>query len=220
LAPVSIVPVGLVYEPPAERRGRILVRFAEPFVVDGSAVGPARRGAIASTTRRIEAELRALLAEAESQGDLAALRVLAAVGAQEEGLLPPATLEEAHARTQALARGYVALRALDPAEAEAIRADTDAFVRTLALSGVPLALLDEPYSARRVLAFGARFLATALLGAPLALVAAVATWPARAAGEVIVARSSGLSQDVAALNRIVGAATLHALVTLFVAAAP
>ena len=217
-SPVSIVPVGLVYEPPGARRGRILVRFGQAFVVDGSTVGPARRGAIASTTRRIETELRALLAEAESQGDLAAMRVLAGIGAQEEGLPPPATLAEGHARTQALARGYATLRAIDPAEVEAIRADTDAFSRTLSISGITPALLDLPFPLGRVLAFSAKTIATALVGAPLDLLASILTWPARAIGEILVARQSGVSEDVATLNRIVGQAVVHAMFTVLLAA--
>ena len=218
LAPVSIVPVGLVYETPGERRGRILVRFGDPFVVDGSTVGSARRGAISSTTRRIETSLRGLLAEAESQGDLAAMRVLAVIGAQEEGLPPPATMEEAHARTQALARGYAALRVTDPAEVEGVRADTDAFTRTLSIAGIPLELLDVPFPVGRVVAFAARTLSAAIFGAPLDFLASVVTWPARAIGEVLVARSSGVSEDLVALNRIVGQATIHAIFTLTLAA--
>ena len=207
-APVWIQPVGLVYEPPGERRGRILARFGEPFSVDGSTLGPRRRGAIASTTRRIEAALRELLAEAESQGDLEAMRMLAVIGAQEAGLPPPATLEEEHARTQALARGYEALREVAPREVEAIRADVDEFRRELALAGIPLDAVDRPYDAGRVAGFLARALVGFVLVAPLALLAAVVTFPARALGEVLVARSSGLSEDVVAINRIVGQAVI------------
>ena len=203
---VWIQPVGLVYEPPSGRRGRVLARFGEPFAVDGSTVGPRRRGAIASTTRGIEQALRSLLAEAESQGDLEAMRVLAVVGAQESGLGLPKSLEEEHARTQALARGYARLREVAPEEVEAIRADVDEFRRELSLAGIPLEALDRPYTAGRVLAFLGRALAGLLFVAPLALVAAVVTFPARVLGEVLVARSSGLSEDVVALNRIVGQA--------------
>ena len=206
--PVWIQPVGLVYEPPGERRGRILARFGAPFSVDGSTLGPRRRGAIASTTRRIEQALRDLLAEAESQGDLEAMRMLAVIGAQEAGLPPPATLEEEHARTQALARGYASLREVAPQEVEAIRADVDEFRRELALAGIPLDALDRPYRAGRVAAFLARALAGFVLVAPVALLAAVVTFPARALGEVLVARSSGLSEDVVAINRIVGQAVI------------
>jgi glycerol-3-phosphate O-acyltransferase/dihydroxyacetone phosphate acyltransferase len=214
--PTWIQPVGLVYESPGERRGRILARFGEPFSVDGSTLGERRRGAIASTTRRIEQALRDLLAEAESQGDLEAMRLLAVVGAQEAGLPPPATLEEEHARTQALARGYARLRELAPGDVEAIRADVDEFRRELALAGVPVEALDRPHSAGRVLLFLGRALAGLLLVWPLALVAAVVTFPARALGGVMVARSSGLSEDVVAVNRIVGQAVILFLTGLVV----
>jgi 1-acyl-sn-glycerol-3-phosphate acyltransferase len=206
--PTWIQPVGLVYESPGALRGRILARFGEPFSVDGSTLGPRRRAAIAGTTRRIERSLRDLLAEAESQGDLEAMRFLAVVGAQESGLPPPATLEEEHARTQALARGYARLREVAPQEVDAIRADVDEFRRELSLAGIPLEALDRPYDARRVAGFLARSLAGLLLVAPLALVAAVVTLPARALGGILVARSSGLSEDVVAVNRIVGQAMI------------
>jgi 1-acyl-sn-glycerol-3-phosphate acyltransferase len=218
-APVSIVPVGLAYEPPDERRGTLLVRFGEPFVVDGSTVGPARRGAIASTTRRIEAALRDLLAEAESQGDLAAMRVLRLVQEQEKGLPPAATLEEEHARTQPIARGFRDLEAVDPAETEAIRAETDAFRRALAVAGVPLELLDRPYRPGRVLAFVAKTGATLLVAAPVALAATVLTWPARVAGDVLAARASLATEDVWSLTRMVGRATALVVWTLLVAVA-
>jgi 1-acyl-sn-glycerol-3-phosphate acyltransferase len=203
-APVTIVPVGLAYDPPGARRGRILVSFGEPFAVDGSTLGPTRRREIAATTRRIEAALHGLLAEAESQGDLEAMRALALVLARERGEPAPATLAEEQERTRAVARAVAALRARDPAEVEAVRDEADAFLRTLDAAGIPLALLDVPYDAGRVLRFLARTAFDVLVLAPLALLGAVVTGPPRALGWVLVTRMSGVSPDLAAGNRIFG----------------
>ena len=48
--PVSVVPIGLLHEPPGKRRGTLLVRFGAPFVVDGRETGASRRGQVAATT--------------------------------------------------------------------------------------------------------------------------------------------------------------------------
>lgn len=218
--PVTVVPVGLVYTPPARaRRGALLVRFGEPFVVDGREAGERRRAAVAATTRRIEAALRGLLPEAASQGDLAAMRLLRTAFDQETGAPPPATLIEDVERTRRFAEGYRALLARAPADLEGIRAAADAYARSLALAGVPPEALDVPYSGGRV----ARFLLQAgvplLLGAPLWLAAAVLTWPARAAAEIVALRVSRGSEDVWAFGRMAGNAVSFLLAMGIAAAA-
>ena len=70
--------MGLVFEPPGARRGTVLAWVGEPFEADGSRLEKSeRRGAIATTTRRIESSLRGLLA-----GVAAANRALARIYAE------------------------------------------------------------------------------------------------------------------------------------------
>ena len=216
--PITVVPVGLVFEPPTGRRGGVLVTVGEPFVADGSGLAKdERRGAIARLTRRIETALRSLLAEADSQSDLDALRTLAEVRRQERGDPEAASLATRHRHTRTLAQGLVALHALDPAAVQALRAQTDAFSRSLAGTGVPLRLLPTTYGRGRVLRFAATTLLPAALLAPLALVARVATAPGRVLGDVIALRASGAFEDVRAFARGAGWGVGTAFVALVAA---
>jgi len=205
-APVWVVPLGLVYEPPDRRRGTLLARFGEPFRADGSAAGPRRPAAIA-LTRRIEESLRSLLAEAESLGDLEALRILEAVVAQERGA-SETTLEDRHAALRGFAQGLAGLRRRHPEVVDEIRAEVDAFRRELALAGIRPDVLDEAYSPGRVARFLLLHGALLLLGAPLAIAAAVLTWPVRALGDVVFTRLGRATEDVWALHRMAGEAMI------------
>lgn len=203
--PVTIVPVGLVFEGPDERRGTALVRVGEPFVADGSALAKdQRRGAISALTRRIEAALRDQLAEAESQADLAALRVLALAFEQERGQAPAGTLAEAHRRVQVLSRELARISATAPRAVEALRVAADAFQRNLRLTGVPLRHLERAYSGVGVVRYALTSLLPALLLFPLALVARGLTWPGRALGDLFVLRQIGADEDVRVFSRTGG----------------
>jgi 1-acyl-sn-glycerol-3-phosphate acyltransferase len=218
--PCHVLPAGLSYEPPGERRGTVLVQFGEPFVVDGSGVaGPARRGAIATTTRRIEAALKALLAEAEGHDDLALLRTVAGVLAQRRGRPPPETLEEEHRRLRRAARAVEAMRAADPAGLEALRLEAVDFHRLLAVSGLPLEVIDVPYTPGRVARFLGRTVPLLVLGAPLAFLASVLTWPARTIGDVLFLRASRGAEDVLAVTRMLGHAVVLASLSILGAVA-
>lgn|GEM_PF-6045790 len=200
--PVTIVPVGLVFEAPGERRGTALVMVGEPFIADGSSLTKdARRGAITVLTRRIEAALHGLLAEAESQADLASLRLLALAFAQERGQPPARTLAEAHRRTQRLAEELSRLSASAPRAVEALRAHADAFQRSLTSTGVSLALLERSYTGLSVLRFVFATLLPAILLVPLALAARFLTWPGRTLGDVFVLRQTGAHEDVRVFAR-------------------
>lgn len=209
--PVTVVPVGLVHEPPGEERGTLLVLVGAPFAADGGALARhERRGAIAALTRRIETDLRALLAEAQSQSDLALLRTLRLAREQEHGAPAAASLAEAHARTQELARGLARLTALQaegrlaPGTVDALRAQADAFQRSLAGVRLPLALLDTRYTTGSVLRFVATTLLPALLAAPLGLAARLLTAPGRLLGDLLLLRGSGASEDVRGFARTAG----------------
>jgi 1-acyl-sn-glycerol-3-phosphate acyltransferase len=215
-APVHVVPLGLVYDPPARRRGTLLARFGEPFEVDSSTFGPRRPAAIA-LTRRIEESLRALLAEAESQADLEALRTVETAFAQERGA-PAATLEARHTALQRLARGLAELRRVHPGVVDEIRAETEALQRALALAGIPLELVDEAYTPGRVLRFLLRHAVGIVLTAPLALAAAALTFPVRVLGDVVFMRGGRATEDVWALHRMAGEAVLLLASSLVVAA--
>jgi 1-acyl-sn-glycerol-3-phosphate acyltransferase len=218
--PVTVVPVGLVYEPPGERRGRALVVVGDPFVADGSRLEKSeRRSAISALTRRIEEALRELLSEADSQHDLALLRLLAQARAQEAGLSADVSLAEAHRRTQVLSRGLSRLRAVDPAAVEDLRWRADAFQRALGLVGVPLALLERRTSGAGVLRFLLATLLPALVLVPLAVVAALATWPGRVLGDLLVLRQIGASEDVRVFARTGGWALGNAALGLVAALA-
>lgn len=201
--PVSVVPVGLQHEPPAERRGTLLVRFGEPFVVDGREARESRRAQVAATTRRMEAAIRGLLAEADDLEDVELLRVAAAVLEQERGTTG-GTLEARHQLVQRLATGFEALRTVDPAERAAIRADGAALRRRLELLDLPLDLLDARYGARRVARFVGGTLLRLALGGPVALLAAVVTAPARWLGDVFALRAGHTTEDVLPFGRILG----------------
>src|SRR5262245_56262362 len=217
-APVAIVPIGLAYEPPRERRGTILAKIGEPFIVDGSTLAPrGRRAAITTTTRRIESSLEALLAEAEGQGDLALLRTIATVLSQERGAPPPASLDEEHARVRRAARAVEALHTIDPAAMEALRVEALDFQRVLELSGVPLELLDARYSFGRVVRFLARTVPVVLVAAPLAAVAALVTWPARAVGDIVFLRASRAEEDIWTITRILGQAAILLVLAIVLA---
>lgn len=214
-APVTIVPAGISFEQSPQRRGTVLALFGPSFVVDGSKfTGRARRGAISETTRHIESSLRDLLAEAESQGDLADMRVLRLVAAQERGEQAEGSLEEELEGTRRVSLGLTTLRAAAPEQVRELRAETDAFRRSLELTGVPLEHLDRPYSLARVLGFAARNLLVLLVGFPLALLAAVVTLPARAAGDVLTLRASRGSEDIWAFSRIAGQSIMVVLLAV------
>jgi 1-acyl-sn-glycerol-3-phosphate acyltransferase len=213
--PLSIVPVGLVYEAPDRARGRLLALVGEPIPADGSRLERAqRRGEIAGLTRRIEAALHELLAEADSQHDLALLRLLAEARRQEAGLPPFPTFLEAHRATQVLSRGLVRLETVDPSAVAALRAQADQLARSLELTGLPLASLATRWSAGRVVRFMLLEALPALLLLPLALLAAAVTWPGRALGDVWLLRRTGGDEDVRVIARSAGwllGTTAHAL---------
>jgi 1-acyl-sn-glycerol-3-phosphate acyltransferase len=217
-APVAILPAGLVYEPaPRDRRGELLVRFGPPFTVNGWDGFPSRRAAITETTRRIEAELRDLLAEAESQSELVALRTLRVVWDQERGIPPAHTLAEEHKRNRRFARTLARLREIAPRDLAAMRADTDAYARSLELAGLTPESLEGEYTTGRVLKFVFTKGPLVLLGTPLAWLAAVVTWPVRKLGDVWALRLMGGSEDMRAICRMLGSGLL--LVMLSVAGA-
>jgi len=203
--PVTVVPVGLVFEAAGRRRGAALVRFGAPLRIDGSTLVPTgRRAAVVATTRAFEAALQAVVAEADSHTDLAAMAVLDVVLTQARHEPAGATLAARHAGVRRLAKALPALRRVDPVALDALRASTTAYGRTLAAVGLPLAHADAAFSPGKVL----RFLATNLLRlvvlGPPALLAAVVTWPARALGGVLALRRGPAAEDVVVLDRILG----------------
>lgn len=212
--PVAICPVGLVFEHEEERRGRLLVRFGDPIHVNGVAEFTSRRQAITVTTRQIEASLRELLAEAESQGELEALRTLRRVSDQERGVPEPKTLAEAHRRDRVFAQGLERLREHAPEVLNELRAETDAYSRALELAGIPHELMRGRYTVGRVLRFALTNGPLLLLGLPLALLAKVVTWPIRRFGDVFAMRVFGGAEDVRALCRMLGGALLLTLLMI------
>ena len=218
--PVTVLPVGLVFEDGGRRRGTVLVRFAPPIRVDGGALAPsARRAAVVATTRAMEAALRAAVAEADTHADLAAMAVLDGVLAQARGDAADATLATRHAGVRRLARALPELRRADPAALDALRAATTGYARTLAAVGLDPARADASYTPGKVLRFLATNAARLLLLGPLALVAAVATWPARALGDVVALRRGPAAEDVVVLYRILGQSVVLVGWTLLVAVA-
>ena len=214
--PVNVVPIGLHHEFPGKRRGTLLVRFGEPFVVDGREAQDSRRGQVAAATRRMEAAIRGLLAEADNLEDVELLRVAAAVLEQERGTAD-ASLEEHHELVRRIAVGFEALRRIAPAEREGIRADGAAFARRLALLDIPLDLLDARYGVPRVARFVGGTLLRLAIGGPLGLLAAVVTAPARWLGDVFALRGGHATEDVLPFSRILGRTFFLAVETLLAA---
>jgi 1-acyl-sn-glycerol-3-phosphate acyltransferase len=212
--PVTVVPAGLVYEHPrGGRRGDLLVRFGEPFSSRDLAEGASRRQAIADLTRRVERSLKTLLAEADSAGELEAIRTLRVVYDQERGTPPPRRLAERHRRDRRMAQWVDALRERAPKEVEALRAETDAYLRALDLAGLPPEAIDARYTPGRVLRFVTTQLPLWALVGPLAFVASLVTWPVRQGGDLLALRLFGRGEDVRAFCRIAGVSMVLVLAT-------
>jgi len=214
-ASVDVVPVGLVWEHPTPpRRGTLLVRFGPPIRVRGTEGYASRRAAIEGVTRAIEGALHHLLAEATSQGELTALRALRAVWDQGAGRPPPATLVERHARDRTFAHALADLRQRAPADVDAVRAEADAYLRSLELAGLSAEAVETHYDTGAVLRFLVGSALPLLLLEPLTIVAAVATWPIRRGGDLLALRVFGGAEDVRALCRMLGIGLLLVIATL------
>jgi hypothetical protein len=129
----------------------------------------------------------------------------------------PRTLADAHRRTRELSHGLERLRVADPASVDALRAQTDAFLRSLEFTGVPLRLLGSRYAGGRVLRFVLTVLLPALLLLPVGLAAMLLTAPGRLLGDVLALRSGGASEDLRAFSRGAGWAFGTLLVALVAA---
>jgi hypothetical protein len=180
------------------------VRFGAPFGAQASVAGLSRRQAIGEVTRRIERSIRGLVAEAHSQGELEALRALRVVYDQERGSPPPRTLAERNRRDRRMAHWLEELRTKAPGEVDGLRADADAYLRALGLAGLSPASVGTRYTPGRVLRFVLTQLPLLLLVGPLAMVAALVTWPVRWAGDIVALRAYGGAEDVRAFCRIIG----------------
>lgn len=214
-APVTICPIGLVYERGRfGRRGRMLVRFGEPWTVNGTEGFPSRRAAITATTRRTESALKALLAEAPSQSDLETIQTLRIVWDQEEGTPPPRSFAEEHRRVRQFAAGLAQLREVAPKLLDEIRASADDYVRALALAGLPADRMQTRYSAGRVAKYVLRNLPFAIIGIPVGLLAAIVTWPIRKAGDVVAMRQFGGTEDMRTLCRMLGIGALLVVIMI------
>ena len=213
--PVTVCPVGLVYFPgDYGRRGGLLVRFGEPIVVDGWQAFGSRRAAITTVTRKVEASLKGLVAEAASQGELAELRAMRLVWQQESGMGPARTLLESHRRDQQFAKALARLREERPRELSRLRAEADAWVRALNLAELSPGRIGRRYDRAHVL----RYLLTrglpALLLLPLTLLASILTWPVRRLGDVLALRVFGGTEDLRALCRMIGGGFILVLLML------
>lgn len=201
--PVFVVPIGLLHEPPAKRRGTLLVRFGPPFVLDGREAGDSRRSTVSIATRRMEVAIRALLAEADSLEDVELLHVGAAVISQTHGT-DDRSLADHHALVRRLATGFEELRRSAPAEREALRADAAAYARHLALLDLPIELLEARYGFARVARFVGGTVFRLVIGSPIALLAGLVTAPARVVGDVVALRGGEATEDVLPFARILG----------------
>jgi hypothetical protein len=106
---------------------------------------------------------------------------------------------------------------VDPAAVDALRASTTAYARTLAAVGLDASHAGAAYTPGKVARFLATHAARLVLLGPLALVAAVATWPARALGDVVALRRGPAAEDVVVLHRILGQSVVLAAWTALVA---
>jgi glycerol-3-phosphate O-acyltransferase / dihydroxyacetone phosphate acyltransferase len=212
--PVAVVPVGLSYVVPAAGRGSVLVRYGDPFTVDGRAPAESRRAAVAAVTRRIEAAIRALLAEADDLEDVALLRMAAAALAGERG----ESLDARERRVHALATAFEALRTVDPVERQAIRAAGAAFARRLAVARVSVDLLDRRYGAWRVTRFVLSTLLLLAVAAPVGFLATVVTAPARWTADIVALRRSRAAEDALPFARLVGRVLFVGVETVVLAA--
>jgi hypothetical protein len=132
------------------------------------------------------------------------LRTLRVAYDQEHGRPPPGTLAEEDERNQQFSRGLEALRRDAPKSVEHLRAECDAWLRALQLAGIAPEALEQQHRLGPVLRFVLREGSLLCLGAPLALVASIVTWPARRFGEVLALRSTGGNESLWSISRILG----------------
>ena len=118
------------------------------------------------------------------------------------------TLSEEHRRTRRYARHLATLARTQPEAVEEQRANTDAYVRSLELAGIPAELLQGRYTFKGVLHFLVTRGLPTLLGLPFAWAAAIVTWPVRRFGDIVGMRAFGGGEDVRALCRMLGGGLL------------
>jgi glycerol-3-phosphate O-acyltransferase/dihydroxyacetone phosphate acyltransferase len=159
--PVTLLPVGLIFEKPGIfREGRALVVVGEPVsTVDTSPAEAAR-----VITDRLAHAIRNIIVEAP---DREILRLITLV----ESLAPtaPADPLDRVNRLQRTLAGYHWLEKNAPAQLAAFGAKLAAFARAMEEAGLPFGDLPRVYSVESVLKFTCWHLFTLLLGAPLAV---------------------------------------------------
>lgn len=219
-AAIHVAPAALVFEHPGRQgRGRLLIRFDEGFKVQGATGFGSRRQAIAQITRRIETSLRSMLPEADSQSELDALRALRMAFDQERGTPRPRTLGESVRRDRRMARWLDELRHTAPDAVSAVRAETDAYLRSLSLAGLSPEMVAWRFTRRDFWRFALTRIPVWLVLGPLGVLACVATWPLRMGGDILALRAYGGREDVRAFCRIAGVGLLLVLGAVVGAAA-
>ena len=147
---LRVVPVGLWYQNKSLFRSSVLLVIGEPFGLANYATDYAadQFKAVGALTAQSDAQLGAVVLQAESADVRSGLPLLAAWTAPAE----PETLDQQYERTAALLVGYQQLRAIDPARVEAIEQRARRSARALRTLGIadPWALELPTADRRRV----------------------------------------------------------------------
>mgnify|MGYP000916064246 FL=1 len=161
--PVTLLPVGLVFERPGVfREGSAVVMVGAPVSSDDLPAGDEPR----ALTARLETALRTLIVEAPDRDILCHAGVVAALS------VPSASSDSAAgerlARQRAAMAGYRWLAAHQPQRLSAFAARLRSFALDMDKAGLPCAAMPRRYSLRNVATFMLRTALPMALAAPLA----------------------------------------------------
>ena len=208
-APVTVLPVGLVfYRPGAFRAGSAVVVIGSPVpTADLLAGDPDDSGDRArELTDRIAVALRELIVEVEDRETFRLLQLAERLWRDES----PADAASLTTRLQRAARALRWLRVHEPDRLHAVRRAVTEYAEGLARSGINDDSLVTAYSSSAVAHYVIRETAALLLGVPLAFLGVLLHWvPYRLTG--FVARRVTTDADMEATNKLVGGAAIFPL---------
>jgi len=205
-APVTVLPVGLVfYRPGAFRAGSAIVVIGSPVITADlvGAEGRDRAQLVRELTDRIGRALRDLIVEVEDRQTFRLLQLAEALW-RDEG---PADAVAVTARLQRAARAMRWLRGHEPGRLEGVRHSITAYAGALGELGLGDDAIISTYSVRSVLRYALDETARLLLGVPLAFLGVLLHWvPYRLTG--MVAQLVTSDADMEATNKLVAGALI------------
>jgi len=213
---LQIVPVGLFYTSKTTFRSEALLHFGQPFRVKPAPVdedGQPAREAVRTLTAEIEAALREVTLNAETESDLHTARMA-------EEILAAASVNENLGEKLEFLKSFVALASDDPGSTDpALKRKLLDFDRKLDDFGLePIHLSLAQFSRSSVIRQAVIQLWPLILLSPLAIIGAVVHWPAyRLCGVVAHRFSRHGADDVASTVKVLAGMVFVPLTWLIVA---